>query len=384
MVSNLQKTPRYAEFFCGGGMVRAALDGVWDCVLANDIDPEKCMSYAENWGGSALVQGDVAALAASHLHQPIDLYWASSPCQDFSLAGKGLGLRGARSGVFDVWISKVQDAVASGFAPKIIAFENVVGLLSRKSGADFTHVVRALSALGYQVGALEIDAKVFLPQSRPRLFVIAVRADIDVSGMLDDQPNGLFHTAKVQKYMATAPRDIKKSWCWWRHAQPDVQIASLASVLVDAPDTRWLDRREVANLVSMMSAPSLGRLAQAKASGRPEVCTIYKRGRPDASGIVRQRAELRFDGFAGCLRTPAGGSSRQTILLVEGNQLRARLLSSREVARLMGLPETYKLPPRYNQTYKLAGDGVAVPIVQYLDQVIFQAALAAKSKQAAA
>jgi DNA (cytosine-5)-methyltransferase 1 len=84
------------------------------------------------------------------------------------------------------------------------------------------------------------------------------------------------------------------------------------------------------------------------------------------------------------LRTPAGGSSRQTILLVEGNQLRARLLSSREVARLMGLPETYKLPPRYNQTYKLAGDGVAVPIVQYLDQVIFQAALAAKSKQAAA
>jgi DNA (cytosine-5)-methyltransferase 1 len=61
--------------------------------------------------------------------------------------------------------------------------------------------------------------------------------------------------------------------------------------------------------------------------------------------IVRktQRAEVRFDDISGCLRTPAGGSSRQTVLIVEGKQVRSRLLSPREAARLMGVPDDYPL-----------------------------------------
>jgi DNA (cytosine-5)-methyltransferase 1 len=78
------------------------------------------------------------------------------------------------------------------------------------------------------------------------------------------------------------------------------------------------------------------------------------------------RAEVRFDDVAGCLRTPAGGSSRQTIIVVDGNVVRSRLISSRETARLMGLPETYKLPKGYNEAYHLMGDGVAVPVVRFL------------------
>ena len=79
-------------------MVHAALGGQWDCVLANDIDPMKCAVYADNWGGTHLRQADVATLSADLLHRPVDLVWASSPCQDFSLAGKGQGLKGRRSG----------------------------------------------------------------------------------------------------------------------------------------------------------------------------------------------------------------------------------------------------------------------------------------------
>ncbi len=384
MAMKVQTPPRYAEFFCGGGMVRAALDASWDCVLANDIDPEKCASYACNFGDAGLIERDIAAVSPSILHHPIDLYWASSPCQDFSLAGKGLGLGGARSGVFDTWLAKVGEAISAGFAPKIIAFENVVGLLSRRHGADFTHVVRGLSALGYRVGALEIDAKAFLPQSRPRLFVIAVRLDIDVGPLIAEGAGGVFHTPKIQKYIAAAPADVRDAWCWWDHPAPAGQPRSLASVLEAKPDTRWFERAEIDALIAMMSEPSLQRLARARATGQTEICTVYKRGRPDASGKTRQRAELRFDGVAGCLRTPAGGSSRQTVLIVRGASIKARLLSSREAARLMGLPESYILPERYNQTYKLAGDGVAVPIVQYLDQTLFQAVLQARSSRVAA
>ncbi len=74
-----------------------------------------------------------------------------------------------------------------------------------------------------------------------------------------------------------------------------------------------------------------------------------------------QRAECRFDGLAGCLRTPAGGSSRQILIRVEGDDIRSRLLTAREAARLMGVPEAYRLPSGRTDAYHLVGDGVCVP-----------------------
>jgi DNA (cytosine-5)-methyltransferase 1 len=96
------------------------------------------------------------------------------------------------------------------------------------------------------------------------------------------------------------------------------------------------------------------------------VGAVYRRTRPDEHGVSRQRAEVRFDDLAGCLRTPAGGSSRQTILIVEEKSVRSRLLSVREAARLMGLRDDYVLPTRYNDAYHVCGDGVCVPVVRHI------------------
>ena len=93
---------------------------------------------------------------------------------------------------------------------------------------------------------------------------------------------------------------------------------------------------------------------------------LYRRIRPDGAGGKIQRAEVRFDDVAGCLRVPTGGSSRQTIMIVEGDSVRSRLLSPREAARLMGLGDDYRLPANYNEAYGLMGDGVVVPVVRYL------------------
>jgi DNA (cytosine-5)-methyltransferase 1 len=91
-----------------------------------------------------------------------------------------------------------------------------------------------------------------------------------------------------------------------------------------------------------------------------------------------------MDGLAGCLRTPAGGSSRQTLLIVKEGEVFMRLLHPREAIRLMGLPESYVLPTAYNDAYKLAGDGVAVPVVQHLDSEIFSPILKLTSSKRAA
>ena len=80
----------------------------------------------------------------------------------------------------------------------------------------------------------------------------------------------------------------------------------------------------------MMSNANLAKVAAAKKAGRRMVGGVYKRTRLDAKGAKVQRAEIRFDDVAGCLRTPAGGSSRQSIMIVEGDKVRSRLLSPRD------------------------------------------------------
>ena len=79
-----------------------------------------------------------------------------------------------------------------------------------------------------------------------------------------------------------------------------------------------------------------------------------------------QRAEVRFDGLAGCLRTPRGGSSRQMLLIVEDGAVKSRWLTAREGARLMGLPDSYVLPAAQSPGLHVIGDGVAIPVVRHL------------------
>ena len=122
----------------------------------------------------------------------------------------------------------------------------------------------------------------------------------------------------------------------------------------------------------MMNPVNKEKVEAAKKSGQLQVGTVYKRTRLDGKDEKVQRAEVRFDEIAGCLRTSTGGSSRQSIVVVKGDEVRSRLLSSREAARLMGLSDEYKLPESYNEAYHLAGDGVVVPVVRYLAEHLLE------------
>ena len=65
-------------------------------------------------------------------------------------------------------------------------------------------------------------------------------------------------------------------------------------------------------------------------------------------------------------------------MIVEGASVRSRLLSPREAARLMGLPDDYQLPSNYNDAYGLMGDGVVVPVVRFLAEHILEPVLRRK------
>lgn len=362
------RPPTFCEFFAGGGLVRAGLGPGWSCLLANDIDARKAASYRRNWGGEALFEGDVRA-AGPHLPALApDLVWASFPCQDLSLAGSGAGLEGARSGAFWPFWGHMHTLAQSGRAPGLIVLENVAGLLSSRQGRDFAAIAQAFAGLGYRLGGLVIDAACFLPQSRPRLFLLGVRAEMEL-------PAGLVCGAGQSEWTPPALQRAaagSAGWVWWRVPPPPRRNTTLADVLEESPpDAQWRTGAETQRLLALMAPSHRARLEEARAAGVRMVGALYRRTRPAGDGGRVQRAEVRFDGLAGCLRTPGGGSSRQTILLIEGGEVRARLLSPRETARLMGLPEEYILPAAATDAYHLTGDGVAVPVVKHLSEHLF-------------
>jgi len=372
----------FYEFFCGGGMARAGLGANWRCLFANDVDERKGEAYAANWGRSALRLADVADLQASDLPGRADLAWASFPCQDLSLAGAGAGLKGARSASFWGFHALMMGLVREARAPIVIAIENVLGLLTSAEGRDFAAVCGALQTAGYRFGALCLDAQHFTPQSRPRLFVVALRREISPPPALTDAgPRGHHMARGLIAAHASFPKSHGKDWLWWRLPEPPRRNLTLTDILDDdPPDAPWRPEQATRAIIAQLSRASRQALDEAKQSGERRVAALFRRTRLDKTGATVVRAEARFDGLAGCLRTPAGGSSRQMLLVVDKREVRTRLLSAREAARLMGLPDSYRLPEGATAAHHLLGDGVVAPVVRFLSEHLLTPLVAAASQ----
>lgn len=368
----------FYEFFAGGGMVRAGLGPKWRCLFANDFDLKKSATYKLNWPGDALKTKDVALLTTADIPGTASLVWASFPCQDLSLAGMGAGLRGDRSGTFWPFWRLIQSLQAEGRGPRIVALENVCGMLTSHKGADFTAIAGALADAKFKFGAVVIDAEEFVPQSRQRLFVIAVAEGTAVPGPLVSKTATPRHTKALRDAHKRLEGDSAANWVWWNIPSAPKRAKRFVDLLEDNPaSVQWHTPAETKRLLAMMSPVNLSKVEKAKAEGTLQVGAIYKRTRKDDADKKVQRAEVRFDDLSGCLRTSSGGSSRQTLLIVNGNEVRSRLISSRETARLMGLDDSYKLPSRYNEAYHLTGDGVVVDVVRHLTENVFEPILSA-------
>ena len=382
MIEQDVNKPRFFEFFAGGGMARAGLGDGWECAFANDFDPMKGVVYAANWGVDHLRIADINELTTADLPGYADLVWASFPCQDLSLAGNALGLgtedAQTRSGAFWAFWRLMLALQAEGRAPALIVLENVYGVLTANGGRDFALIGRCLALAGYTFGAMLIDGVQFVPQSRPRVFIVAARVDVRwPEARVADGPSTDWHPPAMSSAICRLAEVDADQWRWLGLPNPPPCRKRLSDLIDDQPSgVEWHSPQQTARLIGMMSDVSLRRLAAMRAGRIRTVGTIYRRTRPDAAGRKVQRAELRDDDVSGCLRTPGGGSSRQIVVVVEGDTVRSRLLSPREAARLMGLPDNYILPTRYNDAYHVAGDGLVVPAVRYLAANLLEPALA--------
>lgn len=344
--TNRATKPVYLEFFAGSGLVAYALQSYFKAEWANDICEKKAAVYKANHGKKHFHLGSIADVSGGDL--PVaKLSWASFPCQDLSLAGLTAGIHGKRSGLVWQWL-RIIDEMPN--RPPLLVAENVTGLISVDNGSHYRILHEALRSRGYKVGAVVLDAIHWVPQSRARIFVIAIQNGIDIpDALLAHEPNWLHPS-----YVVKVAKDLE-GWLWWNMPKPPKRKKDLADLIEwNAQCNEKKDADRNLRLIPGHHRTQLGQEDVTVAAG-------YKRTRNK-----RQVLELRFDGVAGCLRTPKGGSSRQFVVLKRNGKLFTRLLTIRETARLMGAPESFKLPGTYNDGYKAMGDAVAAPVARYL------------------
>ena len=284
---------RFYEFFAGGGMVRAGLGEKWSCLFANDVDPKKCASYTPNWGVSELTEADIAQLTTADVPGRADLAWASFPCQDLSLAGSGAGLEGNRSGTFWPFCHLMEALSAEERGPTVIVLENVCGTLTSHKGKDFEVISNAISDTGYRLGTLVMDAVHFVPQSGPRMFIVAVQDNIDILATVTlDGPDDHWHSrALIGAYNGLA-KPYRERWVWWNVPEPPTRAAALADLIEEDPiGVKWHTRSETRYLLSLMSDVNRKKVSEAKKKGHRMVGAIYRRTRPARAAWGRARPQ---------------------------------------------------------------------------------------------
>lgn len=298
-----------------------------------------------------VVHKDIAEIEGDDVPD-VDIAWSSFPCTDLSLAGNRAGLAGTASGTFFAF-TRILEEMAER-RPAVVALENVVGFATSHGGDDISKAIAELNRLGYSVDVMTIDARRFVPQSRPRLFLVgaldAPESIVDPNSELRPDwlqgpygdPSLITHKAKLQEL-------------------PAPLTAGLKSVIDTKSD--WWDAERQQKFVDSLSPLQLDRVLELKRSPTISYRTAYRRTR---QGVARW--EVRADDIAGCLRTARGGSSKQAVVKAGRGKLQVRWMSPLEYAKLMGAGDYNLVGARNAQALFGFGDAVCVPVVGWLTE----------------
>jgi DNA (cytosine-5)-methyltransferase 1 len=245
--------------------------------------------------------------------------------------------------------------------PRIILIENVTGFVSSHRGKDLQAALEELDSLGYSCDLLTIDARHFVPQSRPRMFIIGI------SGELPEGCNpGVPSLSDVRpRWIVDAYRRNSATRLHYRKLPSLPSGPSDLSVVVEeieSGDDRWWGELRLSAFLKSLSpiqAARLDQLKQLPATWR----TAYRRTR-DGKPVW----EIRRDGIAGCLRTTGGGSSKQALVVVGDGKVRVRWMTAREYARLMGASHYALDGVTDNQAQFGFGDAVVVDVIRWIGQ----------------
>ena len=316
--------------------------------------------YTARFGSEHLMVADINQISIDDLPADLQLVTASFPCIDLSLAGNRAGLAGAHSGTAWPFLDLVEALHRERSAPQVVLVENVTGFLTSHAGRDLSDFCHRLAQLGYRQDLTVVDARWFVPQSRPRLFVLALHEELLTHEL---PPRG-----EITRLRNRAIRNFQFRHCDLPFVElplpePPVRSANtLISVLEDVPSGSplWWPTERVAETVRTMAPRHRRRVEELSQGHRESVATMFRRVRNG-----RTVGEVRDDCIAGCLRTPQGGSSVQFLIDSRRQPFGIRPLTGMEYARLQGASD-YPIYVGRRQAQLGFGDAVCVPAVRWL------------------
>lgn len=314
---NSLKGVKFIDLFAGIGGFHTALSYFGaECVFASEWDKYAQKTYYENYG--ILPKGDITKIRAEEI-PPHDILCAGFPCQPFSISGKQMGFEDTRGTLFfDV------ARIAKFHQPKILFMENVRNFEKHDNGNTLKTVEETLDEIGYRFWYRVLNASHFgLPQNRERIYMIAIRKDINLHEFVFPDPT----------YEQVNLRDI---------------------ILPDKETEQYIINRDDM-IIDESKIPTPNLLNHYPL--RPiRVGTINKGGQGE-----RIYSDL---GHAITLSAHGGGPGSKTgCYLING---KVRKLAPRECARLQGFSDDFKIPVSDAQAWKQFGNSVPINVLKHI------------------
>lgn len=316
------KYNKFIDLFAGIGGFRIAMESFGlKCVFSSEWDKFAQITYKENF--SEAPYGDIIKINAKDIPQH-NILCAGFPCQAFSISGKQKGFEDTRGTLF-FEIARI----VSYCKPEILFLENVKNFAKHNEGNTLNTVKRILKDLNYNVFEKVLNASHYgVPTSRERIYFVCFRKDLG----------------------------IKK----FDFPEPTNQYVKLKDFLQNDQETSKyiINRNDVKLNIKNICPDIFGNYPQ-----KPiRVGTISNGGQGE-----RIYSDL---GHAITFSAYGGGIASKTGAYFINNKIRK--LTPRECARIMGFPDTFKIPVNDVQAYKQFGNSVAIPVLKKIFEQILK------------
>jgi DNA (cytosine-5)-methyltransferase 1 len=178
-MSTQNQAPTVVDLFAGaGGLSEGLKKAGFTSILANEYDEMAATTFKHNHPNVPILVKDIRHLSVDEIlritrkkEAEISLVCGGPPCQGFSLAGSRMA-SDPRNAMFKEFVR-----VVNGLKPSVFLFENVSGIMSMSGGAVLKAIVQEFTEIGYNCEYQLLNAADYgVPQARPRLILIGVRA----------------------------------------------------------------------------------------------------------------------------------------------------------------------------------------------------------------
>lgn len=322
---------RFIDLFAGIGGVRLGFEmHGGECVFTSEWNDFSKKTYLENFGNDHTFIGDIVSFPASEIPDH-DVLLAGFPCQPFSIAGvskknslgRPHGFECTTQGTLFFDVARI----IAEKRPKAFLLENVKNLLSHDKGNTFKVILETLrEELGYDVHYKVVDGRHYTPQHRERIIIVGFREDTGFS---------------------------------WENMQLPMEGPRLGSILhktdgsepfLPWDDQRYFDYKNFSVQSKYTLTPKLWAYLQAYAEKHRAAGNGFGFGLAYPDSVTRTlSARYHKDG--------------SEILVFQGSGRRPRRLTPRECARLMGFPDTFRIPVSDTQAYRQFGNSVVMPVI---------------------